>query len=421
MSAIAMLFALIAALWGGAQRESIPLTAHFAWHTVPISLYPADSLEQFEIGGASWGQWSEHHAVYVHGRSADSRWVALRHDGFRAPFIWVPAWTVGLSAPLETLPVLVGTGTELIGPEGAFLAYPRGRAGWLWRSDGTVLLADHRGIWLIEPEFLQRRLVMAAEDWGWHTMHVFSSDGRYAATAFAGLDSAGRVDWDIPRRIRIVTIADGSWVEFEEVNRFHFTHQFGDPSLIWSPDGSQLLSSLASGPRDDLEGLFLLTPRGEQRVIGTDDRPGWAARVLERGGRERWSPDGARYAIGPQFTGTADAQPLRIVDAASNESVRVESADGAVPLEWSPDGERLIAIVHRSSGEFDSRGIATFRQNAGYSPGAWGYNEYLVINRAGEIEEVYRAYTDGCYDHSTAAWSPDGQWLAFGAGRWGCD
>jgi hypothetical protein len=85
MSAVAVLFALMAALLSAAQPESTALTAHFDWHTVPISLYPAESLEQFAISGVVLDQWSNNLAVHVHGRSVDSAWIALRHSGFRPP------------------------------------------------------------------------------------------------------------------------------------------------------------------------------------------------------------------------------------------------------------------------------------------------------------------------------------------------
>ena len=142
---------------------------------------------------------------------------------------------------------------------------------------------------------------------------------------------------------------------------------------VWSPDGRQMAFS----------GLWVAQADGQEpRQI---DQDGYAA---------SWSPDGHYLAY--LKTGADYAVSLQVADLASGVTREILSDPGLIarPL-WSPDGRSLLYSV-------------------GFIGGSW-----YVIGLDGK-ERIDLTGDQTAYG---AAWSPDGQWIAYAAddGIWVVD
>ncbi len=143
-----------------------------------------------------------------------------------------------------------------------------------------------------------------------------------------------------------------------------------DTSPRWSPDGSQV--AFVSTRDGDTPQIFVLDRRGGEARQVTRGKEGAASPV--------WSPDGTRIAfvrhVGGEKEPDADADEQ--VKQAWNERVRV-----------------VTTIQYRQDGD-------------GYRDG--GYDHLFVVSAdGGEPTQI----TDGAWDDSEPAWSPDGTTIAF--------
>ncbi|MEM8911631.1 MAG: WD40 repeat domain-containing serine/threonine-protein kinase [Planctomycetota bacterium] len=98
-------------------------------------------------------------------------------------------------------------------------------------------------------------------------------------------------------------------------------------SIVWSPDGSQLVRV---GRRGTVIFLDALTGEVLRELVGHQ----WQLRDVA------WSPDGARLATGGQD------REVRIWDVASGETTLSLAHDDVIAsLAWDPDGKRLASIT----------------------------------------------------------------------------
>lgn len=119
-----------------------------------------------------------------------------------------------------------------------------------------------------------------------------------------------------------------------------------------------------------------------------------------------------------RFALVAYQGPMLIIDPAREETVRVQMPEGARGIrviDWSPGGERLLISALREMPEYDEAGFATHSQTWLHG---WEYavSEYLIVDAVnGSILQRLRSPVEQCgTEGHTAAWSPDGRWLAFG-------
>lgn len=138
----------------------------------------------------------------------------------------------------------------------------------------------------------------------------------------------------------------------------------------------------------------------------------------------RWSPDGSRLAFISNRQGTGQ---LWVIPVQGGEAQQLTYLDGPVlSPRWSPDGRR-ITFTHRVDLSWndespdengytsDIRSYTRLRykfNGEGYWDGKWRH-VHVVDVATGEVTRV----TDGEYDHSGPAWSPDGTRIAFAADR----
>ena len=135
---------------------------------------------------------------------------------------------------------------------------------------------------------------------------------------------------------------------------------------VWSPDGDQIAFS----------GLWVAQADGQE--LRQLDQGGYAA---------SWSPDGQYLAY--LKTGTGQSDSLQVVDLSTGTPREILSDQGlliARPL-WSPDGWDLVYSV-------------------GFIGGSW-YLTGLEGEKQTKLTGEHIAYG--------AAWSPDGQWIAYAA------
>ena len=85
-------------------------------------------------------------------------------------------------------------------------------------------------------------------------------------------------------------------------------------------------------------------------------------------------------------------------------------------VDWSPDGRLILTKNKRRSSIYDENGVAAYPPRPGYVAAPWPeITEYLLIAAGtGQVVARFRANTDECWSAGhAAAFSPDGNWLAF--------
>jgi dipeptidyl aminopeptidase/acylaminoacyl peptidase len=197
----------------------------------------------------------------------------------------------------------------------------------------------------------------------------------------------------------------------------------GDPQL--SPDGSQVAYVVNRVDADDQARY-----RSQIMVVPFDGacppRPLTSGRY--RDSAPRWSPDGRSLAFLSDRDGDRAQLFVMPLDGGDpRQLTRLKHGAGA-PV-WSPKGERLafaahadIARIAEQEGQSEEKGkpprvklITRVRHKADGEGFLEAVHTHLFVVDAntGELRQL----TDGDFDDSEPAWSPDGQSLAFASNR----
>jgi Tol biopolymer transport system component len=162
----------------------------------------------------------------------------------------------------------------------------------------------------------------------------------------------------------------------------------GRPELIrFSPDGTRIVLSV---PDEEALALYTVEADGSDLRVLFED-PARAAR------NPAWSPDSQRIV----FDAGGATASIWVVDADGTDMRQLASAhrfEGPSAPAWSPDGSRIAYVRTPFTAEDDF------------------VFEVWVMNADGGGKT--RIYQSRCCisDWSGPVWSPDGEWIAFGAG-----
>lgn len=396
-------------------------------------LWRADEGERLEVELPSWSSefvawpngpgvnWGLRAGKYpLLGRSLDGQWLAVRVDALEPPVIWVRSERLDESIDLNSLPVFLSAGLELVtldedGRSVSSTFAPEPMSYREWRDERELLLHERDGgSWLWDPETAALRQISDLR------LSNISPDGRFAVANHHG-DQSAEPDWHDPLDVALVSLQDGSAVTFPGVHKRWGTHHPGFQQF-WSADSRWLLSTIHRWPEEpgrtrhfalSVDGVLveIVPPEGEWIVD-------WLAlRELEQAGREVVHLDAAGVQIARPWSDDlleyGPVEPLEQALPALPEGwSRQWTREGLQA--WSPDGRWLIATRLRWTEPIDEQGLAALPADGQ----RWGIREIGIFDREGRLVQIFRGYGLDCGTRrSVASWSPDGGRILFES-RW---
>jgi TolB protein len=153
-----------------------------------------------------------------------------------------------------------------------------------------------------------------------------------------------------------------------------------DPS--WTPDGGRIAYRHESGGGDTSAEIYVMNADGSHK-----------RNLTRRSGQDHspaWSPDGRRIAFASVRGGPMPS--IWVMNADGSGQKRMSRLSGEYPA-WSPDGTKIA-----------------FDRNT-FGPTGW---DIWVVNSDGSGAKPFVAWRT---DEKGAAWSPDGKRIAFGSDR----
>ena len=191
-----------------------------------------------------------------------------------------------------------------------------------------------------------------------------------------------------------------------------------DPRL--SPDGNRILFTYSTvNMEEDKYDTHIWLRDLEER------RPRQFTFGKENTANPRWSPDGKRILFTSSRPSEGDPKDekkkkkaqLYVMPSEGGEARQITTVEGGVQRpDWSPDGRSILFLSPVFKGEkaTEESDVKIIRRmeykhdGRGFTVGEYAHL-FVVPSRGGKAKQL----TDGEYDVSAAAWSPDGGNIAF--------